>query len=278
MKALPSSAYARRPRRWPSSASVQATVVSSPRVDGTGSAPDVHQQERARCRRCTWRRPARSRPGRTAPPADRPATPAIGMPSGSPGTPRVIAEQPRRAAAPRAAPPAARRTAAHSSSANRAAPQVEQQRARRVGDVGDVHAPPGQPPDEEAVDGAERELARLGARAQPGDVVQQPAILVAEKYGSSTRPVRSRTAASCPAAFSARAARRRCGGPARRSRCATGRPSPRSHSTVVSRWLVMPMAAIRAPRRCLASASPSAPAHRAPRSPPGSCSTSPGRG
>ena len=68
-------------------------------------------------------------------------------------------------------------------------------------------------------------------------------ILVAEKYGSSTRPVLSATAASCPAARSAAQAS------AVRRSCQTmalwiGLPLTRSQTIVVSRWLVMPMPAI----------------------------------
>ena len=57
-------------------------------------------------------------------------------------------------------------------------------------------------------------------------------------------PVCSRSAGSCPAAFSwahSGAVRRSC----QTMALATGRPSARSQSSVVSRWLVMPMAAIR---------------------------------
>ena len=55
--------------------------------------------------------------------------------------------------------------------------------------------------------------------------------------------MRARTSGSCPA----RAARRsapRCAGPARRSRGGGAAPVRRSHTTTVSRWLVMPIAAI----------------------------------
>ena len=51
---------------------------------------------------------------------------------------------------------------------------IEQQRARGVGRVGRVHAPAGQPPQQEGIDGAEGELAALGARARAGDVVEHP--------------------------------------------------------------------------------------------------------
>ena len=69
------------------------------------------------------------------------------------------------------------------------------------------------------------------------------AILVAEKYGSSTRPVRAVIVGSCPACRSAAQAS------AVRRSCQTmawwiGRPVARSHTIAVSRWLVMPMPAI----------------------------------
>ena len=65
--------------------------------------------------------------------------------------------------------------------------------------------------------------------------------LVALKYASSTRPVFSRTHGSFPCALSSLHI------PAVRRSCQTmalwmGRPERRSQSSVVSRWLVMPMA------------------------------------
>src|SRR5262249_10122441 len=99
-------------------------------------------------------------------------------------------------------------------------------------------------------------------------------IFEAEKYGSITSPVRSPTISVRPAVLqrSHRAAVRRS--------CHTialfiGRPLARSHRTVVSRWLVMPTAAI----------GPSAPAIASRQVDTtlcqissGSCSTQPGRG
>ncbi len=60
---------------------------------------------------------------------------------------------------------------------------VEQHRARRVGHVGDVERPARQVPDEPTVDGAERELARLGARTHALDVVEDPADLGGREVG-----------------------------------------------------------------------------------------------
>ena len=54
------------------------------------------------------------------------------------------------------------------------AADVEQQRARGIGRVGGVQLAAGQPPQQEAVDGAERELALLGRGARAVDVVEQP--------------------------------------------------------------------------------------------------------
>jgi len=44
-------------------------------------------------------------------------------------------------------------------------------------------------PREPGVDGAEGELAALGVRAQAGHLESSHSSLVAEKYGSTTRPV-----------------------------------------------------------------------------------------
>ena len=83
--------------------------------------------------------------------------------------------------------------------------------------------------------------ARSGPAATPPSV-RSHAILVAEKYGSSTSPVRSRTSGRWPAAASSSqrsAVRRSCHTMAR----CRGRPVRRSQATTVSRWLVTPMAA-----------------------------------
>ena len=72
------------------------------------------------------------------------------------------------------------------------------------------------------------------------------ASFVPVKYGSSTRPVSSRTRASWGRNSSHIAAvRRSCHTMARR----TGRPVDGSHTTSVSRWLVIPIAAIDPSRR-----------------------------
>ncbi len=73
--------------------------------------------------------------------------------------------------------------------------------------------------------------------------VRSHSILVPEKYGSSTRPVRSRTSGRAPAAVSSS---QRC---AVRRSCQTiavpyGSPVDRFQASTVSRWLVMPIAAM----------------------------------
>ena len=114
-------------------------------------------------------------------------------------------------------------------------------------------------------------ISPASARARsPVTLSSSQRILVAEKYGSSTSPVCLRSAGSCPAAFSCAhsgAVRRSC----QTIALATGRPSARSQSSVVSRWLVMPMAAIRrhvdasrSRRRWRPSPTPRSPPDRAP--------------
>ena len=60
---------------------------------------------------------------------------------------------------------------------------VEQHRARRVADVGDVRRAIREVPHEPAVDRAERQLAGLGPRARAGHVVEDPRDLGAGKVG-----------------------------------------------------------------------------------------------
>ena len=85
---------------------------------------------------------------------------------------------------------------------------------------------------------------RAARSRAPGIVVEQPRELGAAR---STRRSPARCARairlSAPASRRSLAQRARCAGPARRSRCATARRSARSQTTVVSRWLVMPIAA-----------------------------------
>ena len=77
---------------------------------------------------------------------------------------------------------------------------------------------------------------------RPGIVSTRCTIFVAEKYGSSTSPVRRRMSASSPRALS----RAHTGADTRLCQTmagATGRPVARSQRIVVSRWLVIPIAA-----------------------------------
>ena len=118
---------------------------------------------------------------------------------------------------------------------------VEEHGPRGVGGVGGehpaVHAA-GEVPQHPRVDGAEGQAA-AGATGRPRS--SSHCILVAEKYGSRTRPVRSLTRGRWPASAMARqaaAVRRSCHTMARCS----GSPVRRSQATTVSRWLVMPMA------------------------------------
>ena len=150
-----------------------------------------------------------------------------------------------------------------------------------VGDVGDVHAAlgaAGEVPDQPALDGAEEDVAALGALAQAGRAVEQPADARARR---STSPAAGRTAAGRGrrrARGRAVRAWRRCGCPARRSparpgcRCA-GPTAPWSRAGWRSR--------ARRPARRWRRRRP-APAGRSgrgsARSRSASCSTQPGRG
>ena len=165
----------------------------------------------SRCRRCSWSCPARSTPGRTARPAGRrrcrsPAPRARRRASGI-----GDAEASARSAAPRAGTtrgtpnsveqlvgPVAARRCRRASCGSRSTGRSRARRRRAAGEV----------PQDPRVDGAEREVG-VGARRRPR--ASSHSSLVAEKYGSSTSPVRSRTSGSCPAARSSsqRAAVRR---------------------------------------------------------------------
>ncbi len=116
------------------------------------------------------------------------------------------------------------------------------------------------------------------ARARrPGTLSSSQTSLVAEKYASITRPVFSRMVSSMPSARSfahSGSARRSC----QTMAWCTGRPVARSHTSVVSRWLVMPMA-----RMSVGFSFALASTSRAVASWPcqisiGSCSTQPGCG
>ena len=103
------------------------------------------------------------------------------------------------------------------------------------------------------------------------------AILVAEKYGSRSRPVRAVTSGSMPAlrsAAQASAVRRSCQTMARW----IGFPVFRFQTTIVSRWLVMPMAAMAAALTLAFRARPWQVATTLSQISSGSCSTQPGFG
>ena len=101
--------------------------------------------------------------------------------------------------------------------------EVEHHRARRVGVVGDELGAARQLIDQPRIDRAEAELAARAARAQFGFLVEQPLELGARR---STDRSPGRCAATLrPRARAGRRKCRRCGGIARRSRDARGRPT-----------------------------------------------------
>ena len=126
----------------------------------------------------------------------------------------------RRNRAPAAAARAARRRARSRSASHSPRRDVEQQRARGVGGVGRVRAA-GQPPEQEAVDGAEGELAPLRAAARaPVDVVEEPGDLGGREIGiEHAGRCSAATCGSCPRRLQRARTRRRCAGPATRWRC-----------------------------------------------------------
>ena len=111
----------------------------------------------------------------------------------------------------------------------------------------------------------------------PGTWSSSQDSLVPEKYASSTRPVRDCRKSACPSARSrshSGAVRRSCQTMAR----ASGRPVARSQISVVSRWLVMPMAATSAAVAAALRSASRATSSWLCQSSPASCSTQPGRG
>ena len=201
---------------------------------------------RRRCRRCTSPRRARSRPGRTAPPAGRPPCPTPGCRRAATSC-RGSCRTPRRRRRCAAAPRAARRAAP-------AAPSSHASVSRSIRSVREAldtsvtcAAPARHLVDEPGVDGAEAQLARLGLRRGRPSRVEQPAQLGAGEVGVEHEAGGGLHPRLFAAGLELGAAVARCGGPARRWRWCSGLPVPRSHRPVVSRWLVMPMAATSVP-------------------------------
>jgi hypothetical protein len=120
---------------------------------------------------------------------------------------------------------------------------VEQQRAARVRSIGNVHAALGQVPDEPGIDRAERELATARALAGTIDIVEQPGDL-----GPGKVRIEYETRLACESLARGRSAQRvtlrRRARSCQTIALAIGRPVARSHTSVVSRWLVIPIAAI----------------------------------
>ena len=115
------------------------------------------------------------------------------------------------------------------------------------------------------------------ATCAPGTWSSSQRILVPEKYGSMTRPVLRCTGSVRPAARSCAhsgSVRRSC----QTMALAIGWPVRRSHSTVVSRWLVMPMAAMSLALSWALNSASSATACCVAQISLASCSTQPGCG
>ena len=123
----------------------------------------------------------RSRSGRRAPPAGRRRCPRWGSAAEQAGA----SVSPYTSLDERTSGSSARGTFEQRAAAPRPTPgvDVEQHRARGVGDVGDVQPAAGQLPDQPGIDGAEGELAALGPVARAGHVVEHPGDLGAGEVG-----------------------------------------------------------------------------------------------
>ena len=95
---------------------------------------------------------------------------------------------------------------------------IEQQRARGVGRVGDVSLAAGQAPDQKAVDRAEAEIAALGGAARAFDVVEQPGELGAREIRVEHEPGARRDDRLMAGLAQRLAELPPCAGPARRWR------------------------------------------------------------
>ena len=194
-----------------------------------------------------------------------PAIPAIGTAApSSVASATTPVEGTIRGSTSRGTPNSSRSSSSHSSEA-RPQSSVREAFVRSVSVLGAA----GQPPHQPAVDRPEH-------RPRPGRGRRGRAA-TAPSWPRSTGWASGRCArGTAPPAAPGR--RRPCGRPARRSRDATGRPVRRSHSTAVSRWLVMPIACRSpAPIRASASATTAAWSTLCQIS-SGSCSTQPGCG
>ena len=87
--------------------------------------------------------------------------------------------------------------------------EVIEQRARGVGGVGGVHFAACEAPDQERVDGAEGQVAGLGERARPFDVIEQPGDLGGREIGIQQQAGLGRHGRLVPRAFQAAAHLRR---------------------------------------------------------------------
>ena len=238
----PSSAYCRACRRAPR----RPRVLSSPSGAAPRSAPDVDEDEAARAVRGLGLAGREARlPEERGLLVARDARDRQRLRRAAAASP-IDARRgdERAAAAPRSTPNSASSSSSQSSR-SRSSSIVREAFVRSVAWI----APVGELPDEPGVDRAERELAggSVGAREQPLELA----------WPRSTGRGRARCArARARAGSSAQrsAVRRSCQTMAR----ATGRPVRRSHTTVVSRWFVIPIAGSVGRRAMPASASASA--------------------
>ena len=160
--------------------------------------------------------------------------------------------------------------------------QIHQQGAGRVGRVRDVHAAvraAGHVPQQPGVHVAEQQLAGLGPLARALDVVEDPADLRAREVRRE-RQAGLRLVPVLPAAQRLQLGADPVGPacPARRSRCTPACRWTCSHTTAVSRWLVMPTATMSFACRSALASAPAATSRVLRQISSGSCSTQPAFG
>ena len=187
-----------------------AAVSSSPWTAAPGEVPTFASTKLARAvGRLRLRRA--SSPDRRAPPADRRRS----RRSGPSRRAARLGHDPRRRDDLAAAARARRRRARAAPSSHSSVSRRSEQRARRIGHIRHVRATAGQLPDQPRVDGAEGETVLAAA----GRCAESTRAWSPRSTGRAR--ARSPRGSARPAA---RGSARPCGGPARRSRGATGRP------------------------------------------------------
>ncbi len=202
--------------------------------------------------------------------------PAMGRPSGRPGTPRVVPSTPElltTVGSTSRGTPSSVSISSDQASVLRSSSSVREALLTSVAWT----APPVSRHTRKVSTVPNASSPRAARGRRPDTWPSSHSSLVPEKYGSSVSPVSSRTRASRPSALSwahRSAVRRSCHTMA----LCRALPLARSHNIDVSRWLVMPMALMSRPATPLVASALRSAAVTEPQMSSGSCSTQPGCG